>query len=108
MVENLTSTALSYALIGAIFRVYSWTVLSVIAFFIFQTFKIKQDHKDSKIHYLFLLAIPFFISNAVVYSLKLDITSPVFFVEVIVFIGGLLFLISTLSLYYYFKRKGEI
>lgn len=106
MIQDLTSLGLKYALIGAIFRVYSWTVLSVISFFIFQAFKIKMV-SALKVHYLFLLAIPFFLFNAVAYSLKLDITEPIFLVDVLIFIGGLLFLISMSSLYFYSKARGE-
>lgn len=90
---------------GAILRVYSWTVFSVIAFFIFKTFKYKTD---LKIHYLFLSSIPFFLSNAIVYSLKIDLTSPILLVEILTFIGGLLFLIPAISMYFYFKKRGGL
>ncbi|MEK6834962.1 MAG: hypothetical protein AABX61_01730 [Nanoarchaeota archaeon] len=105
MIQDLTSLGLTYSFIGAILRVYSWTVFSVIAFFMFKIFKYKTD---LKIHYLFLASIPFFLSNAVIYSLKIDLTSPIFLVEILTFIGGLLFLIPTISMYFYFKERGRL
>lgn len=71
----------------------------------FKTFKYKTD---LKIHYLFLASIPFFLSNALIYSLKLDLTSPILLVEILTFIGGLLFLIPVILMYFYFEGRGRL
>ena len=106
LIQDLTEKALTYALIGITFRVYSWTVFSIILYFLFKTFKTRLNtHTNLKIHYLFLLAIPFFLVNAATLSLNLETTTPLLLVDMFVFIGGLLTLIAFLSIHFYLKGQ---
>jgi hypothetical protein len=104
LVENLTQTALVYGLIGSIFRVYSWTLACVILFFIFSIFKL--DHKNKNFIFLPPLPIPFFLINTIFYSLNLTAQTFSFTADLMVFIGGLLTLISILVSYYHNKNGG--
>ncbi len=103
-VENLTQNGLTYALIGSIFRVYSWTIVAVILYILFRIFYIYN--KNLNLTYLLLIAIPLFLSTAVLYSLELNIIQPILILEILIFLGGLLMLIPILLIYFYLYKGG--
>lgn len=98
-----------YALIGITIRVYAYTLIAIILYFLFKTFKIElKNHKTFRVYYLFLIAIPFFLANAVTLSLNLETTTPLFLVDIFVLIGGILMLIAFSSIYFYLKGQRSI
>lgn len=107
MIQDLTEKALAYALIGTTFRVYAWTVFSIFLFLLFKKFNelFKNENIKTKYHYLFLIGIPLGLLNAVIYTLNLDAPKGVLFVDVIVFILGIILLIGSLLIYDYLKRR---
>ena len=109
VLENLTQTGLAYGLVGVTIRVYSWTVFAIILYFLYRTFKIKLKNTiNLKIHYLFLLAIPFFLSSTLALSINPETANPLLLVDVMIFIGGILTLITFTSIYFYLKGEGDL
>ena len=109
LIENLTQKELTYALVGTTLRVYAWTVLSIVTYFIFKMFNTKfKSDPNLKIHYLFLIVIPLFLANIVTLSINLETTTPLLVADMIAFTGGILMLATFLGVYFYLKGRGKL